>query len=178
MLPGTYTVRFAVGADTVRQTVEVQTDPRVDVSVVDRIAKYQATREAVILEARTRQLQQKSREIRAEIDAVLQIVDERAPEAAQTIRTSGDALEARLDEVADFAGVNQYRRSLRGMGSSYDAPTEGERLDLQRMTEGVERLTQAINDVILLNVSAFRDQVRATGSLGFPDIDLVGRWER
>jgi photosystem II stability/assembly factor-like uncharacterized protein len=178
VLPGTYTVRFAVGADTVRQTVEVQPDPRVDVPIVDRIAKYQATREAALMGARTRQLQQKSREIREAIEAVLQIVDERAPEAAETIRVSGDALEERLDEVADFDGVSQYRRSLRGLGASYDAPTEGERLDLQRMAEAVERLTQAINDVILLNVSAFRDQVRATGSLGFPDIDIVGRWER
>ena len=45
--PGTYTVRLAVGKDTLARTVQVIADPRVTSSTADLVAQYQAARRAV-----------------------------------------------------------------------------------------------------------------------------------
>ena len=50
-----------------------------------------------------------------------------------------------------------------GLGSSYGAPTEGQRLDLIRMEEELDGLMQRIGDFLILNINRFARRVYAAG---------------
>ncbi|MCH8347317.1 MAG: hypothetical protein IH901_02285 [Proteobacteria bacterium] len=88
--------------------------------------------------------------------------------------TSGQRLRRRLEEVADFRGVDRYRSGVSGLSSSYDAPTEGQRIDLIRMEQALDVLTGRINDFLLLDVTRFRDQVVAAELDVFPSVGPIG----
>ena len=77
-------------------------------------------------------------------------------EASQTL---GDELRA----LTDFRGVMRYRPGVLGLASSYDEPTEGQRLDLIRMQEDLDVLMRGIGDFLILDINHFARRVYAAG---------------
>ena len=57
----------------------------------------------------------------------------------------------------------RYRPGVLDLSSSYDGPTEGQRLDLIRMEEELEGLMQRIGDFLILDINQFARSVYATG---------------
>ena len=174
VLPGTYTVRITRGRAESRQSLDVLPDPRVEIEMTDRITKYQALKRAQELNVRVTELQRATNSVREGVDRVLRLLESDARSVGAELVTSGQRLQRRLEEVADFEGVDQYRSGVSGLSSSYDAPTEGQRIDLIRMEEALDILTERINDFLLLDVTRFRNQVEAADLDVFPSMGPIG----
>jgi hypothetical protein len=65
--------------------------------------------------------------------------------------------------LADFRSALSYRPGVLGLTSSYDEPTEGQRLDLIRMEEELDGLTQRIGDFLILDINRFARRVEDAG---------------
>ena len=202
VLPGRYTISITRGAAQSFRSLEVVPDPRVDVDMTDRIVKYQALETAQELDVRVAELRRAMDRVREGVDRVLALLgadaesdvgsevrsevgsevgSEVASDAvadvvadAAVLVTSAQNLRRRLEEVADFEGVDQYRSGVSSLSSSYDAPTEGQRIDLIRMEEALDALTERINDFLLLDVTRFREQVEAGDLDAFPSVGPIG----
>lgn len=174
VLPGDYTVRITRGDAQTSRTLEVLPDPRVEIDMIDRVAKYQAVKAAAVLNARIARLQRATTQVREGVDRVLQLLGSDDLDGRSELRSSGQELKSRLEEVADFRSLDQYRSGVFGLSSSYDAPTEGQRIDLIRMEEALDRVEQEINDFLVLDVARFRERVRAADLEAFPLVGPIG----
>ena len=163
VLPGSYTVRISSeGAESV-QMLEVGTDVRVDIDIVDRIAKYQAVKRGLDLEVRLRALRAAIANVQSELQRVRGLIDGRGFMGDAELLETGERLGDELTELADFQGVMRYRQGVLDLNSSYDAPTEGQRLDLIRMEDELEGLMLRIGDFLILDINQFARRVYATG---------------
>jgi hypothetical protein len=163
VLPGLFTVRTSrEGAQSLRG-LEVHEDPRVDVELVDRIGKYQAVKNGLDLDARLRALRAATTSVHNELQRVIDWVREDGFTGDVTLLESGQALGDELRELADFRSVMRYRPGVLGLTSSYDEPTEGQRLDLIRMEEELDGLTQRIGDFLILDINLFARRVEDAG---------------
>ena len=174
VLPGTYTVRILRGADESRRTLDVRPDPRVEVGMTDRIAKYRALEKAQALDVRVAELRRAIARVRKGVDRTLQLLESDEGFLVAELTTEALRLRAALDEVADFRDVDQYRSGVSGLSSSYDAPTEGQRIDLIRMEEALRLRTDRIDGVLLLDVARFRARLQAAGLEVFPSVGPIG----
>ena len=163
VLPGSFTVRISSeGAESV-QTLEVGTDIRVDIDMVERIAKYRAVKRGLDLDARLGALRAAIASVHDELRRVSDLVGGRGfPGDAELLETS-ERLGDELRELADFRGVMRYRPGVLALNSSYDAPTEGQRLDLIRMEEELDGLMLRIGDFLILDINRFARGLYATG---------------
>ncbi len=163
VLPGSFTVRISSeGAESVRM-LEVRTDARVEIEMVERIAKYQAVKRGLNLDARLRALRAAVASVHAELRRVTDLVGARGFVGDAELLETGQSLEDELRELTDFRGVMRYHLGVLSLGSSYDAPTEGQRLDLIRMEEELDRLLQRIGDFLILDINRFARRVYAAG---------------
>ena len=163
VLPGSFTVRISrAGAESV-QSLEVWQDPSVDIEFVERIAKYRAVQRGLTLDTRLRALQGAIASVQAELQRVIEWVQRAGFAGDVTLLEAGRALGDELRELADFRGVMKYRPGVLGLTSSYDEPTEGQRLDLIRMEEELDGLTLRIGDFLILDINIFARRVSAAG---------------
>jgi hypothetical protein len=56
--------------------------------------------------------------------------------------------------------VYQYREQVASMTSSYDDPTEGQRLDLLRMEEAAEELFEKLKDFSYTNLKSHSEKLK------------------
>ncbi|MEE2669627.1 MAG: hypothetical protein VYD78_06460 [Gemmatimonadota bacterium] len=161
VLPGRYTVRLRGGGYLSDRTLEVHPDPRVEIPMIDRIAKYMAVKTSLDLEARVGMLAAVVQRVLEGVDGVEELVGTDESVSTSVLIGEGRNLKRRLEELADFEAVEQYRSGVRSLTSSYDTPTEGQRLDLIRMEEAVDHLTRVIDDFLVLDVMPYRDRVEA-----------------
>ena len=163
VLPGLFTVRISRdGAQSLR-ALEVQEDPRVDVELVDRISKYRAVKRGLELDARLRALRAVIASVHDELQSVMDWVRESGFAGDVTLLEASQDLGDELRELADFRSVLSYRPGVLGLTSSYDEPTEGQRLDLIRMEEELDGLTQRIGDFLILDINRFARRVEDAG---------------
>jgi hypothetical protein len=163
VLPGSFTVRISSeGAESVWM-LEVRTDARVTIDMVERIAKYQAVKRGLNLDARLRALRAAIVSVHDELQRVNDLVGARGFAGDAELLETGQSLVDELRELTDFRSVMRYRPGVLGLASSYDAPTEGQRLDLIRMEEELDRLMQRIGDFLILDINQFARRVYAAG---------------
>ena len=163
VLPGSFTVRISrEGAESV-QTLEVRTDPRVDIDMVERIAKYQAVKHGLDLDASLRALRAAIASVHNELERVSDSLGVRGFAGDVELFEAGQALGDELRELADFRSVMRYRPGVLALASSYDAPTEGQRLDLIRMEEELDARMQRIGDFLILDINRFARRAFAAG---------------
>ena len=163
VLPGLFTVRVSRAGAQSLQALEVQEDPRVDVELVDRINKYQAVQRGLDLDARLRALRAAIASVHDELQRVIDWVREGGPMGDVTLLEAGQALGDQLRGLADFRSVMRYQPGVLGLTSSYDVPTEGQRLDLIRMEEELDGLTRRIGDFLILDINLFAGRVEDAG---------------
>lgn len=174
VLPGLYTVRLRHGGSESRRSLDVLPDPRSDIEMADRIAKYRALRRAQELDVRAARLRGAVQGVEQGLDRVLDAPEPARGGPSAELRASAEGLRERLGEVADFGRVDQYRPVVSGLWSSYDRPTEAQRIDLIRMEEALDDLTERINEFLLVDAWDFRGRLEAAGLDLFPPIRPVG----
>ena len=174
VLPGLYTVRLRHGGSESRRDLDVLPDPRSDIEMADRIAKYRALRRVQELEARVAELRGAVNGVEQGLDRVLDAPETAPGGPSPQLRASAEGLRERLDEVADFGRLDQYRSVVSGLSSSYDRPTEAQRIDLIRMAEALDDLTERINEFLLVDAWDFRGRLEAAGLDLFPPIRPIG----
>ena len=163
VLPGSFMVRISSeGAESV-QSLEVRADVRVDIDLVVRIAKYQAVKRGLVLDARLRALRAAIASVHDELQRVSDSVGARGFAGDVELLETSQRLGDELRELADFRGVMRYRPGVLGLASSSDAPTEGQRLDLIRMEEELDGLMRRIGDFLILDINRFARRVYAAG---------------
>ena len=162
VLPGLFTVRISGEGVQGLQWLEVLEDPRVDVELEDRIAKYQAVKQGVTLDARLRALQAAVANVHDDLQRVMDWVREGSGGDVELLDAS-QALADELAGLADFRVVMRHRSGVLGLTSSYDQPTEGQRLDLIRMEEELDAVTLRIGDFLILDINRFSQRVDAAG---------------
>jgi uncharacterized membrane-anchored protein len=113
-------------------------------------------------------------EVRVGAQRVRDRLSEVSVEDATILRESADELLAGLADAADLEPARAYRREVSGLSSSYDAPTEAQRLELGRLSELVDALESEMNVFLLGPVARFRDEVLAATLEVFPSPRLVG----
>ena len=163
VLPGSYMVRISSeGVESVRM-LEVETDARVDIDILERIAKYQAVKRGLDLDARLRALRAAIASVQGELQRVSDLVDGRGFAGDVELLETSQRLGEELRELADFRGVMRYRSGVLTLASSYDGPTEGQRLDLIRMEEELDGLMRRVGDFLILDINRFARSLYATG---------------
>ena len=163
VLPGSFTVRISrEGAESV-QSLEVRTDARVDIDMVERIAKYQAVKRGLDLDVRLRALRAAIASVHNELQRVTAWVGDRGFAGDVELLEASQSLGDELTELADFRSVLRYRPGVLGLASSYDGPTEGQRLDLIRMEEELDALMRRIGDFLILDINRFARRAYAAG---------------
>ena len=175
VVPGSYTVQVAVGDATSEQPLTVHPDPRTDVPMADRVAKYEAAMEAALLNRRFSRAQDRVEDVEDAIDKVLETLDGMEGDEVEALRTAAEELQETLDEEIDFDPANDQRRGLFAMQSSWDAPTTLELTVMERMSNALDGIEADINRMLAGPVSDFRAQVAATDLDLFPSFDPVGR---
>jgi photosystem II stability/assembly factor-like uncharacterized protein len=173
-LPGSYTVTVRAYGIESTQMLELRPDPRVDIPAEERRAKHDAILRGLALDGRLSGLRRARREVRDGLARVRELLASESVTEADALREAMSALDERLAEVGDFESARRYRRSISGLGSSYDRPTEGQRLDLRRMEEALDRLEAEMNIFLAGEVERFRARIIAAGVEVFPAPTLVG----
>jgi hypothetical protein len=163
VLPGSFTIRLSNEGAESFQLLEVGTDAGVDIDMVDRIAKYQAVQRGLELDARLRALRAALASVERELQRVSDLVADRGFAGDVELLETGQRLDEELTALTDFRSVTRYRPGVLSLSSSYDAPTEGQRLDLIRMEEELDGLMRTIGDFLILDINRFARSVYATG---------------
>jgi hypothetical protein len=175
VVPGEYTVRVAVGDETAETRMRVLPDPRTEVPMADRVAKYEAAMEAAELNRRLTRAQDRIGEVEEALDQLLAALEGMEGEEAAALRTAAEELEATMEEEIDFEPATSQRRGLFALQSSWDAPTTLERTSMERMGGALDRIEADVNALLRGPVADFRAQVESTDLVLFPDFDPVGR---
>ena len=163
VLPGSFTVRISrEGAESV-QMLEIRADVRVDIDMVERIEKYQAVKRGLELDATLRALRAAIASVHNELQRVSDSVGARGFAGDVELLETGQSLGDGLRELADFRSVMRYRPGVLGLASSYDGPTEVQRLDLIRMEEELDLLMRRIGDFLILDINRFARRAYAAG---------------
>ena len=181
VLAGTYNVTIKLGDDESSQPVDVKFDPRYNISLADRQAKIDATvragqRRAVASEAMTR-----LRNAKKSVSDVLSRLDKK-DSTQNPLRESGKELNKKLDELLEeFTGpqgvqgiarrqdvvMARIRTAAGSLGSSWDAPTEGQMLQLEQAESKLSGALDRVNQVFEQDLADFRTAAAAM------NIDLI-----
>jgi len=164
VLPGTYQVRIQVEGAEASASLEVLPDPRVDISMEDRIRKRQALQQAMDIFRAADEVGSGLTTITEGLDRVREAVGDRRDEVAMSLLAMADSLEARVETMADeLAQVDEGRRALYSMGQTRDAPTEADGINLIRSGEALDRVIGGFNTLVAREVRSFRDAVEDAG---------------
>jgi hypothetical protein len=114
---------------------------------------------------RLARVQHVDEEVRGAVQRVVESLDAAGPDVVSpdAIRTAARDLLAALGEAASREEVNRYRRSVAGMEDSFDAPTEGQTLDLARLGDALDHLETRMRGFLAVDLVRFRDQVSDAG---------------
>jgi hypothetical protein len=164
VLPGNYKIRIKQGLTSAEGSIEVLGDPRIEVPLVDRITKYQALNRYLEIEGRVVQAHNWVTRVDQGLGRIIErLLTESAAVGSEELRMEALKLQDRLDIVGDFSGVYQYRKQVSNMFTSYDAPTEGQRLDLLRMEEAFQSLFGELEEFNYLELEVHAEKLRAIG---------------
>ena len=164
VLPGNYKIRIKQGLTSAEGSIEVLGDPRIEVPLVDRITKYQALNRYLEIEGRVVQTHNWVARVDQRLGRIIErLLTESTAVGSEELRMEALKLQDRLDIVGDFSGVYQYREQVSNMFTSYDAPTEGQRLDLLRMEEAFQSLFGELEEFNYLELEMHAERLRAIG---------------
>jgi hypothetical protein len=163
--------------------VEVRADPRFTLTSANRQAKRDALvragkRQEVGVEAVER-----LRKARGAIDDVLGKLQEKDDNGTTALRDTGDSLKKRLERIEDdFTGprdiqgfssdpnafFSKIRLAYGQMSSSWEAPTQAQRIMLEQAEARLTELLPIVNAALTQGLTQFREQALAHGVELFP----------
>jgi photosystem II stability/assembly factor-like uncharacterized protein len=176
VLPGSYLIRISAGGASSNGDLEVLPDPRVEISLAQRIEKDDAVRWGLDLAVLNAEIQNRSQEVSRALDHLEDELGSRPDEEADPFREMILAIRGSLGGLeSDLRAANRDRRVLFSLGSTRDAPTEAERIALSRMEEGLDSGVSKVNAIIAGEVEDLRRALVAAGLESIPEIPLVVR---
>jgi len=186
VVPGEYGLRLVAGADTATGSVEVRADPRSEVPSSGYRATYEAMirlgHDAEVLSEAERRLEK----ARAGVATVLETT--RGEEGYDELHDSARAVKARLDSAyhgmfegppcqgicAEETVLETLQGAYYGLFGAPGAPTEAQRLQIERAEEEIGAALDELNRLLSGPVSDLRRQVRDAGLPLFPDVEPLG----
>lgn len=187
--PGRYTVRVRAGGAEVSGEVEVRPDPRTEIPAGERVAKYQAIRDAgQRLEVATEAVRRLRRASEG-VNQVLASLEARSDSQAAALREAAPAL---LDTLAAVTAVfvdpprgqrdpvppptvsDRFRGLLFSLYSSWDVPTATQRVRRAQADQTLASALDRANRVMSENVGAFRQVAASAGFVWMWDTPAVG----
>jgi photosystem II stability/assembly factor-like uncharacterized protein len=193
-LPGTYTVRVRHATHEATGTVAVQADPRFTISTADRQAKRDllllvTQRQNVAVEALDRLTAAEKA-----ADRVLEQVKPRGDSGSKALATAAEDLKKRLTEVRELLSGPQGRQGIVGnpdavlsqvtgvygaLASSWDGPTETQRLAWRDAEAKLRAGLDALNRLLAQDLVAFRQRAGAALAEVFPSTErLTVDWKK
>ena len=177
VVPGMYIITMKFRGNEARQSVHVLPDPRQEVTVADRLAKWNAILRAGQLQESVTDAIMRIQKTRTDIDAVTTKVkksdaDSSKPDpitaSAKALKQKLDAMERRLWNPPPSKGlepptaVMSYvgRALLQALQSSFDAPTEAQMAWLARAEAAYRAVLPDYNKLFAEDVATFREAVR------------------
>jgi len=179
VIPGRYAVRIVTPDGESEAGLDVLPDPRVEISLADRIRKRDAVRQGVDLLVTAQRIRERSGEVTGAVDRVLETLPGGQDTATDSLGILARRVKQGLEELdVSLRRMERYRREILGMGSTRDAPTEAERIALDRMDDEVESALIKINGLLVTRVAALRERARAEGLGDLPEFRVVIRERR
>ncbi len=187
VLPGTYTVRMEWAGVIVEEKLQVLADPRYPVSQASRIAKFNLILEnGKFIEAVTEAYNEIQESISA-LDEVLKRTDQLEEKNKEYIRIKAKEFKKRLQGYADRLSPPKDRSGifeetelsvrLAGLGSrlesSFDTPTEAQRLEFQNLKAAVYQELYKINRFFKEEFPKFIQEAQEAGFSIFPKIEPI-----
>jgi photosystem II stability/assembly factor-like uncharacterized protein len=185
VLSGTYQLRVAFREDTVSRPVEVRFDPRLEVPTAERREKRRALTELGRHFETASEAVERIRETRDAVDRVLEMASAQEVEGADTLRARGGELTEALtgaeerfmgptEEVQGIVREQETVTALLGrayfaLSSSFDAPTEAQRIRARRAVDVLREAVDRTNRILEEEVPAFRELVRDAGLSFVPE---------
>jgi hypothetical protein len=176
VLPGRYTIRVSMNTSESERTIEVLPDPRVEISLEDRIRKRNAVLKGISLTLASQEILERTEALADALPAIEDALRQREGPEAQaltgfvaTVREALALIDARMGSMAGS------RRSVSSMDATRDAPTEAERIALFRWEDEIDRVVPMINALITGQVADFRRALESAGMTGLPDLAPIRR---
>lgn len=176
VVPGMYTITMKFRGNEARQSVHVLPDPRQEVTVADRLAKWNAILRAGQLQESVTDAIMRIQKTRTDIEAVTTKVkksdaDSSKPDpitaSAKALKQKLDAMERRLWNPPPSKGLepptavmSYVGRALQALQSSFDAPTEAQMAWLARAEAAYRAVLPDYNKLFAEDVATFREAVR------------------
>lgn len=175
MLPGMYTVRVEQGERSAEQSVAVLPDPRVDIPMSVRLAKREAIDAALALNVDFQGLRGLLEEVGDAMSRLEELL--RVPQNEDAREALRDPMRAVRDGSSElnegFRDAQRNSRAVFSLGSSRDAPTEAQRMALDRFERELDALRGRVDEFLSGPVAELRSAVQASGLDVFPEIGEV-----
>lgn len=188
--PGTYTVKLAVGDDSQTQTVQLQQDPRVQISETDAAARHDAIMQLYALYKSGSEGQRLITGFKKSLDDALTAWSKPgAPKIPDDIRKQAEALQKKVNDLhakfvpeAGFGGAGgplhytppplpqRVGRLMSQLDSYSAAPTEPEKNEIAAVAQ---ELNQALDQLHTLVNTDLASLNKALNSAGVPYITAV-----
>ncbi len=186
VLPGPYAVRVEKGGASAEASFEVVDDPRVPpVSRAQMRARLAAYKEARALTETANEARTRLRRVLNGIDAALPQIEGELAEQGRALREQLTSLQERLFTGPDCQGIcpgdpvaSDIAQPARRLGSGKGAPTPLEETLLARADAALGVVLEEVNAALSGPVTAFRDELRASGYTPLPELAPVRRARR
>jgi hypothetical protein len=164
VLPGSYMVRVKRDLRIVEQRIEILADPRDELPLVERITKYQAMKRYLTIEEKITKMESWVDRVKQGISETIKyLAEESASTELEGLKSDALVVRDKLLQISDFSEVYHYREQVGNMSSSYDAPTEGQRLDLLWIEEASEALFQRLETFSYFDLGPYTERLKAAG---------------
>ncbi|HXE76173.1 MAG TPA: hypothetical protein VNN18_11160 [Candidatus Xenobia bacterium] len=180
VLPGIYGVTVKYKDKEAKGTIRVVPDPRYDIPMADREAKWAAIERAGALLANLSEAIDQLRDARSDIEVAIKKVEDRQKDkkgdekqakellqAARTLQKSLNQMERRLWVPPRSKGIQpdtdvmvKVRYVLRSLGSSWDKPTDAQLTYLRQAEAEANKVLADFDNLFATEVADFRRRVR------------------
>ena len=173
VLPGTFTVRVRAGEASSERLLTVLPDPRVEVPMPQRLAKREAILKSLELNERGRVLREKVEEVANAVQRLNTLLEDQ-PEVRESLQEPLRAVRTEQGQLNEqFREMNRNARAAFSLGSSRDAPTEAQRVALERLERDINQMQVRVNDFLQGPVAELRSAVETSGIEVFPRMEVV-----
>ncbi len=151
VLPGDYTVRLAVGADTLTRTATVRLDPRVPDGRADLAARDRALRSLYALAGPAHTARTSLQKAVDRVGAVKELLKKRpdGDGAAAGLKERADSLGKRLEDLrSDVAKATRASRLSFAIEGAASAPTADQQWQVQQAWKDARTAVDALNPLL------------------------------
>jgi photosystem II stability/assembly factor-like uncharacterized protein len=187
ILPGTYKIRIELDDAVVEDNMQVLADPRYPVSLTSRRVKFNLIMENGKYTEAVTEAYKKIQDFIGALDEVLKRIDQLEEKRKEYIRIKATEFRKRLKGYADRLAPPKERSGifeeielsvrLTALGSrlesSFDAPTEAQRLEFQNLKAAVHQELYKINRFFKEDFPRFVQEVKGAGFSIFPKIEPI-----